>query len=104
LSEIAHQTNQWQYRHLIPDVLYSDYRTAPLSGSAIFADTLPATEEDIVIPTGKEIQTPKVYEITCRIQRVVFVFVSRNREDLGLFIKRQLGLLVSVKPLYEKCK
>jgi hypothetical protein len=66
LSEIAHQTHQWQYRHLIPDVLYSDYRTAPLSGSAIFADTLPATEEDIVIPTGKEIQTPKIYQIACR--------------------------------------
>jgi hypothetical protein len=54
LSEIAHQTHQWIYHQLlIPDVLYSDYHKAPLSGSAIFADTLPATGKDIVIPTEK---------------------------------------------------
>jgi hypothetical protein len=67
LSEIGHQTCQWIYHQLlIPDVLYSDYHKAPLSGSAIFADTLPATGKDFVIPTGKlEIQTPKVYHSTC---------------------------------------
>jgi hypothetical protein len=55
---------------VIPDVLYSDYRKAPLSGSAISADTLPATGKDTVIPTGKlEIQTPKVYRITCQLNR-----------------------------------